>query len=132
MLTVVVRSDTMSWVRKGALLLLAVVVLWSALPVSACLLARQLRTQKDCCRAMARDCDAPGSASNTSCCKITRQDDAVTPVPLYSPKHAQKLSLAPGTGNLLSARQAHVSLSGITFETPPPKPSPGGNSKLQI
>jgi hypothetical protein len=132
MLTIVVRSDTMSWGRKGALLLLAVGVFWTALPVSACLLAKQIPTQKDCCRAMARDCSAPGSVSNTSCCKTTRQDDAVSPVPPYSPEHSQKLSVVPGTGILLSPQQTLVSLNRVAFETPPPKPSPGGNSKLQI
>jgi hypothetical protein len=122
----------MSWGRKGALLMLAVVVFWTALPVSACLLAKQPPRQADCCRAMARDCGAPGSATNTSCCKTNRQEAAVTPAPPYSPQHVQKLSLVPGAGNLLSPQQTPVSLNRITFETPPPKPSPGDSSKLQI
>ncbi len=122
----------MSWGRKGALLMLAVVVFWTAMPVSACLLARQFPTQKDCCGAMARNCNAPGSASNTSCCKTTRQEAAVTPATSYSYEQAQKLELVPGTANLLSLPQIHISLNRIAFETPPPRPSPGCNSKLQI
>ncbi len=122
----------MSWGRKGALLMLAVVAFWTAIPVSACLLARQSPAQPDCCRAMARDCNAPGSVSNNSCCKTYRQEAAVTPAPPFSPQHAQKLSFVPGTGNLRSPQQTHVSFNRITFETPPPKPAPGDSSKLQI
>jgi len=121
----------MNWGRKGALLMLAVVVLWTAMPASACLLAAQATGQPACCRGMEAGCDAPSAPANASCCQTPRQNTAVAPAPLYSPHHSQKLASAP-----LPAGLQLPAFSGVThrnaFETPPPKFPPGGAFALRI
>ena len=121
----------MNWGRKGALLMLAVVVLWTAMPVSACLLGIRQASQPDCCRIMAQDCDSPSMGASNSCCQIQGKNTAVIPVSPYSPKHAQKLAMVQ--------QQAVMELpaapgAGYTnaLETPPPKFPPGGVFALRI
>jgi hypothetical protein len=117
--------------RKGALLMLAVVVLWTAMPVSACLPAAHSTGQPDCCRGMEPGCDAPTMPASTSCCQTHQQSVAVATVPLYSPQHSQKLAFAP----IYAGLQLPI-FSGVAhrnaFETPPSKSPPGGAFALRI
>ena len=85
----------MNWGRKGALLMLAVVVLWTAIPASACLFAVHSTGRPDCCRGMAGEFDSPSMCANGSCCQAERQNAAVATAPLYSPEQSQKLAVAP-------------------------------------
>jgi hypothetical protein len=134
MLTIETRDlDTMNWGRKGALLMLAVVVLWTAMPVSACLLAMRTTGQHSCCSAMNMTvpCAPAGTTANRSCCQAGRQNPAVTPVAQSSSEHSQRLALMPAGANL----QAPTSQSAAcrnALEAPPPKFSPGGISILRI
>ena len=121
---------TMNWGRKGALLMLAVVFFWTAAPTCACLLTSQPSGQHSCCRGMGRKCGMPGMNMNGSCCRV-QQQNAVTPVPPYSPKHSQKVAFVLHQASLqLSA----ASVSGFqnALEGPPPKFPPGCSSILRI
>jgi hypothetical protein len=122
---------TMRRGRKGALLLLAVVVLWTAAPLGACLLASQPSGQHSCCRGMELKCGISGTSIDGSCCRVHQQNTPATPVPPYSLEYSQKLAFVPHQASLqLSA----TSVSGFqnTLEEPPPKFPPGSNSILRI
>ncbi len=111
--------------------MLSVVVSWTAIPASACLLTINPTAQPDCCRAMAQECGSPGMGADASCCEVQRQDAAVTPVPLYSFEHSHKPALVTHQAGLLSL----VSSGAVyrnTSEAPPPKFPPGGAFSLRI
>jgi hypothetical protein len=121
----------MNWGRKGALLMLAVVVLWTAIPASACLFAVHSTGQPDCCRGMAGEFDSPSMCANGSCCQAERQNAAVATAPLYSPEQSQKLAVAPHQPGLhLSAFSSAMHRNAL--ETPPLKFPPGGAFALRI
>lgn len=122
---------TMNWGRKGAFMMLAVVVFWAAIPASACLLGVKNSSQPDCCGAMTQGCNSLGMCASSPCCQFQRQSPAVTPVPQYTTEHAQKLALVPHqVGMELPA--ASGGGHGNALETPPPKIPPGGAFALRI
>jgi hypothetical protein len=125
------KLHTMNWSRKGALLMLAVVVFWTAMPAGACLLGMRLARQPDCCRGMARECGSPGMSASSSCCRAHRQNIAVTPVPPYTPEHSQKLAsvLYQAGQHLLASSPAGY---WNALKAPPPKLAPGGSCILRI
>ncbi|MGA3334100.1 MAG: hypothetical protein ABSC62_08050 [Terracidiphilus sp.] len=121
----------MNWSRKGALMMLAVVAFWAAMPVSACLLGTRHASQPDCCRAMAQTCHSPVKGADSSCCRVHGNNPAVTPVSPFSVGHWQKLAVV--------ARQAGLELPaapgggyGNALETPSLKFPPGGAFALRI
>jgi len=121
----------MNWSRKGALLMLAVVVFWTAMPASACLLGLKPMRQHDCCRKMARMCSSSATAATGACCQASRRNTAAAPVPPYSPEHSEKLVLVPHQASLhapATLRAAH----GKAFEAPPPKAASSSGSILRI
>jgi hypothetical protein len=121
----------MNWSRKGALLMLAVVVSWTTLPASACLLGMGQTSQPDCCGAMAQGCDSPEMGASSPCCQFHGKNSAVAVVPQYKVEHAQELSAATyQTDAKLPAAQS--SKYGSTVATPPPKFPPGGTFALRI
>lgn len=122
---------TVHWGRKGALLLLAVVVAWTAVPVSACLLSAQAAGMPACCRGMAPDCPMHGMRADTSCCRIDGRDAAFTPVPPYSPEHSQRLVFVSQQASLDSPTAPRAGRSNA-LEAPPPKFPPGRISILRI
>jgi hypothetical protein len=120
-----------NWRRKGALLMLAVVVFWTAAPVYACLSAMQPMGQRCCCRGMAMHCGSPETCANGSCCQARRQRIVIAPVPPSTPQHAQKLAFVlhqAGLELLASSSAGYWN----TFEAPPPKIPPGGAFLLRI
>jgi hypothetical protein len=122
----------MNWDRKGALLMLAVVVLWAAIPASACLLAVHSTGQPDCCRGMVQEFDSPLMCGSGSCCQAGRQNAAVAAAPLYSPKQSQRLAVAPPHQPGLHLRASSCAVHRNAFETPPLKFPPGGAFALRI
>jgi hypothetical protein len=120
----------MNWSRKGALLMLAVVVFWAAMPASACLLGVGNSSQPDCCRAMAQGCDSPGMGASSPCCQIQGKNPAVTPVPPYTTEHAQKLALVPRQAGM-ELPVGHGPAYGNVHAAPPQFP-PGGAFALRI
>ena len=121
----------MHWGRKVALLMLAAVVLWTAMPVSACVVTMQSNAQSSCCGHMAQGGTMDGKRIIPACCRIRTTDPAVTPVPPFSPER----SLKP----LFVAYPTSLDRSGATdaarrgaLEAPPPKSSAGRISILRI
>jgi len=123
----------MTWGRKSALFMLAMTVFWTAMPASACLLARQTTEQHSCCgaSAMTLACAPAGTKADLSCCQVGRQNPAVTPVAPSSSGHAQRLAIV-AIGTNLQALPTHGAACRNTLEAPPPKFSSGGISILRI
>jgi hypothetical protein len=120
----------MNWNRKGALLLLTVVVFWAAMPMSACLLGPRQANLPDCCGAMA-GCDSPGMGADGSCCEIQGNSPAIPTVPPYAPVRSLEtacLPYAPGIEMVVDLGAGY----GNTLETLPPKFPPGGAFALRI
>lgn len=119
----------MAWGRKGALLMLSVVVFWAAMPASACLLWAH-SSRPSCCGTMGQGCDSPGMGAANSCCQIQGKNPAVPSVPPYTPELAQRLLLVPYHGGLELA-VGYIPVYGNVHETPPQFP-PGGAFALRI
>ena len=121
----------MAWSRKGALLMLATVILWTAVPALACLPGMRSTGQADCCKSMTPDCPMSQAAMNASCCSTHRQDNAVPPVPFYAPEHSQKLFLTPHSTGIAAPANAG-SIERAALLASPPDHSPGASSILRI
>jgi hypothetical protein len=132
MLTVEARDiDTMNWGRKGALLMLAVVALWAAMPASACLLTMQPAGRSACCHGMAQDCPIRGMGMDASCCQFHGRNAALTPVSPFSSQRVQRLAYMPHQAGL-EAFSAPGAGWRNALEAPPPKFLPGSVSILRI
>jgi hypothetical protein len=117
--------------RKGAFLLLAMVVFWTALPASACLLVRHTMGRPACCRDM-KDCDSPMMGADNSCCQIQGSSAAVVTILPYShDDHALQL-IPMSYPNGVEPFVAHGSGYAHTLVIPPPKFPPGGAFALRI
>lgn len=79
--------------RKGALLMLMVVVFWTVIPASACLLPAHNAGLPPCCKAMAQECGSPQIGTGNSCCSIQSKAPAVAPAPLRLIQQPQKFVL---------------------------------------
>jgi hypothetical protein len=117
--------------KKGALILLAVVVFWTAMPAFACLLSAPSAGKPSCCRAMAHDCGEAAIKTTGSCCQIQQKNAAISPAGPYSPEQPQKLTVLPRRDSLPSIADASARRS-IALEAPPPKVSPGAIPILRI
>jgi hypothetical protein len=62
--------------RKGALMLLAVVVLWAAMPSFACLKAA---TRPSCCQEEMQDCGSPLTMASPDCCAVQPSPAPILP-----------------------------------------------------
>jgi hypothetical protein len=121
----------MNWDRKGVMLMLAVVVIWTAMPASACLLASHPMEQRDCCRAMANACESPAMGADSSCCQVHGSVPALVSVQAYSQAQSQEAAALPSqVGAELPAVSGRTSMTA--FEAPPPKFPPGGAFALRI
>lgn len=121
----------MSWCRKGAMWMLAAAVLWTAMPVSLCLLLAQPARQPACCRAMAKECGSMPGMAGSACCQVNRQDASLTPVLPYTPAHTERVALLPHADLALATTHPGPA-RGSLFETSPPLISPSGSSLLRI
>jgi hypothetical protein len=117
--------------RQGGFVLLAIMVLWTVLPASACILAHHAMARPACCRAM-KDCDSPAMGADSSCCQIRGNGVAVASVLPYSnDDHGQQLAAATYLVGM-QLPVAEIDGSSSTFNTPPPKFPPGGAFALRI
>ena len=124
-------TTSVSWGRKIALLMLAVAVLWTAMPASACVLMMQSSARPACCGDMAQAGTMRGISMNPSCCQIRGTVPAVAPAPPFSLDHSQQSAIVPYTSSLA----AFVTRSNAwrdAFEIQPPKFPPGGIFVLRI
>ncbi len=117
--------------RKSVVLMLVVALLFSALPMSACLLGGSGAGHPVCCQEMAHHCMTHGMAMNGPCCQVHRQHTLVIPKASFSPKHPQTIVLLPHRSHSEFVRNS-VSLRRFTQAHVPPDTSPGGNSILRI
>jgi hypothetical protein len=79
--------------KQHAFLMLAMMVLWIVLPVSACSRAVQQMSQHACCRAMGQACDSSAMSSNSSCCVVDRQNTGVAALAPESLEQSQNLTM---------------------------------------
>ena len=121
----------MNWDRKGVFLLLLVVVFWTAVPASACLLSTHSMPHRDCCQAMANACGSPAMRADTSCCNVHGSTPALLSVQPFSPSQFQESAALPDQlGIALPSNASHVYLNAS--EAPPSKFPPGGAFALRI
>ena len=98
---------------RRAFLMLSIMVLWSVLPVSACLRATQPMGQHACCHGMAQACDSSAMNASGSCCLVHRQSAAVATVFPDAADHLQTLAVLSHPASLpvphaTSARCEHA------------------------
>ena len=113
--------------RKGAFLLLAVVVLWAATPALACLTPAAHRS---CCQGMAmQDCASPAMMHCGDCCSVQPGDAPLLPGSAVDHVVGFVTAAAPAVVALLPAAGNAARLAS---ETPLPPGSPGVGSILRI
>ena len=122
-----------NWGRKSALFMLAVVVLWTAMPAAACLLGMQQAGRPDCCKQMEMgpDCCSPVMGASGACCQIQGQNFIVSPAQPYSPEHSQRLVSMPHATALEESGRSRIAYRNAS-KAPPPKFPPGGAFALRI
>ena len=111
--------------------MLAVVVFWTAMPASACLLARRPMGQRDCCRAMAKACNSPAMGADGSCCKVRGSNPAQVSVQQYSAGQSQEPAALPHQAAINPPADSGSGYMNA-LEAPPPKFPPGGAFALRI
>jgi hypothetical protein len=118
---------TMSMGRKGAILMLAVVALWSAAPALAFLVAAPCR---QCCRAMIADCD-PAMLAAHPCCQLQPPNAAVPPGPATATHFDSGLTHALVSLNLPDLAVS-IGQGPDPSKAPPPRSLSGASSILRI
>jgi hypothetical protein len=108
--------------------MLAIMVLWAALPGIACFVPAPHHA---CCQQMMQDCGSSMAMANPSCCKVHSSDSNMPPAQASRsegtslPAHiffSAKLPFAP----------TEVSAASQTSETPPVTPASSRSSILRI
>jgi len=116
--------------------MLAVAVLWTAMPASACVLTMQTSSPPACCGDMAQAGMSQtgmtrGISMHPSCCQIRGTIPALTPAPPFSLDHSQQPAIVPYTSSLAAfVTRGHDGRDAS--ETQPPKFPPGGIFVLRI
>lgn len=114
--------------RKAAILMLASVVLWAAVPVIVSLTPM---TCHSCCQAMAMECDAAATNAAHACCRLEIPESAAPAAGAVAPE----FQIGP-----VRAPVSHVAfepgdLAGQTpgsSEAPPPRSLLGASTILRI
>jgi hypothetical protein len=68
---------------KNAWIMLAIIVLWTALPGLACLAPAP---HQDCCQQMMQDCGSSMAMADPSCCKVHSSDNNIPPAQASRPE----------------------------------------------
>lgn len=113
--------------RKGVLVLLAVVALWTALPVVAC--AAEAATPP-CCHGM-MDCGSPAHSVGRACCQIHRDSPALLAGQTSASDHFHALAQI-AVPVIVPAPLVLAGVNPPIAGAPPPEPSPGSGSILRI
>lgn len=117
--------------RRRGFLMLAMMVLWTMLPVSACLGSTHLMGQHACCHGMAQACDSSAMDASSSCCMVHQQSAVVAPIYPDAVDHSPSLAaVSPGVS--LSTPYATSARCGRAFAPPPSIHSSAGASILRI
>ena len=116
--------------RKGAIVLLVMMVLGTVMPALACLPTMQQTGQQACCCAMVARCEMPTMNGQEACCQVdSRSAVFATVAPsTLEPMHklapvSREFSLPAPASTILDPRNLHVM---------PPIFPPGGSSILRI
>jgi hypothetical protein len=118
----------MSVSRKGALAMLTVVVLWTAMPALSCLLPP---AQHACCRGMAQGCGSPAMSKSNSCCQLHGPDATVLLLRTSTPEHSSTTSSLPVFVDMPVPHAVNAASLQMAGAAPPGSP-PGNNSILRI
>ncbi len=78
--------------RQRTWLMLAMTILWIAIPAFACLPALQPTGQHACCHSMARACAPATVSADNSCCRVHPQNLAIHLALPYFSEHAQQFA----------------------------------------
>jgi hypothetical protein len=119
---------TMRMGRKGTILMLAIVALWAAAPVLACLTPAPCHS---CCRAMMMDCDTATMSAAHPCCQLHSSGTAVpwgrvvAPEPQIGAVQLFGSALPPDLDRLAGQ-------SPVSSKTPPPRSQSGAGTILRI
>jgi hypothetical protein len=114
--------------RKGALVLLAVVVLWAATPALACLTPA---AQHACCQGMMQGCGSSPMMTNHACCRVQPPAPADPSGAASAADHAFQCAQLPVRVATL-APPSSTTVSNRITGAPPPESLPGNNSILRI
>ena len=121
----------MWWGKKGALLMLTVAVLWTALPTAACLLPSRRMGRSACCLRMAKSCPMSDAAIKAPCCQIQPGQAAVIADSPIFPERDQTPAYAFHPVGALVPLVTHEA-SWYNPQTFAPEISPGESSILRI
>lgn len=120
----------MSRLKSGALWLMMVLVLWTVVPSSACLLTARGTAHRACCQQKAPDCSR-AMCSDGNCCRMERGQTAAEPGAVFSVERGHELEFVPATIQPLLKSDAASELSTVA-SAPAPDTSPGKSSILRI
>ena len=116
--------------KKGALVLLAIVVLWAATPALACL--TPTTAHRSCCKGMAmQGCDSAAMMHCGECCRMQPADAPLLPGSANAVDHAVGSVPSPAP-TALALPTAIGNPILLAFEAPLPPGSPGAGSILRI
>ena len=114
--------------KKAEWFLLAMTLLWAALPSLACLAPA---SQHACCRQMMHDCDSSSAMAHQSCCKVQAPDTNLPPAQTSRPE----VTILAGHATLFAIGAASP-MQGValaqTAEMPPGRLAVDRNSILRI
>ena len=111
--------------------MLAMTVLWIAMPVSACLRAMQPMGQHACCLNMAQACDSTSMNASSSCCLVHRQSAVLALVYPDAVDHSQSLAVVSHPASLPISRATSAGFEH-SFALPSSIHSSAGASILRI
>jgi hypothetical protein len=108
--------------------MLAIMVLWAALPGFACLAPTP---HHDCCQQMMQDCGSSMAMADPSCCKVHSSDTGIPPAQA-SQSEGTSAPVHVFLGMALAFTPLDRAASGHMAEIPPDAGSSGHNSILRI
>jgi hypothetical protein len=116
--------------RKGALLLLVLMVTWTATPLLVCAATSSRAHVPPCCRAMAQPC-GQATLMSGSCCTVEKTQLPVEPVTTLSLESSHNVAFVPaGAGP--EVQTASAAQLRAADAAPAPDTSPGRTSILRI
>jgi len=115
--------------KKGAFVLLAIVVFWAATPALACLTPT---VHSSCCKGMAmQGCGSPAMMHCGDCCRVQPADAPLLPGSAGAVDHAVGSAPSPAPTALALPPDAGYAIP-LASESPLPPGSPGAGSILRI
>ncbi len=121
----------MQWGRKFGPVLLAVLVLWTAIPALVCLPTMHPMANHSCCMAMAGECPSPEAGASGTCCQIDQQSPTLPQASQFSIGHAPRLALVT-RDEVVQPFVLSVAGQPSRLEAVPSKSSSGRASTLRI